>query len=146
MKLGVKPVVVLKGMQAVMGKVGWRSPYLLEILQMLCAENPLSFAKEKCLFQYAAVVQSDDNEDADTIYQVQAVTTHGIPVRGAPVSANKCFRAGFAKGKNGQLKPFWAEMPALMASYRAVTFFMRIHAPLIISGGYTSDELKDIHL
>ena len=127
-RIGLSPFMVMQNLHVIKGKPSWSSTFIISALNSCGRFNPLRFKWE--------------GEKKTDSYGCRAYTEYkdGTPVEGPLVSWAMVKSEGWL-GKSGSK---WKTMPELMFQYRAASFFGRLHAPDILNGMHSVEEVSDI--
>jgi len=127
-RIGISPFMVMQNLDVIQGKPSWSSTFIIAALNSCGRFEPLRFKWE------------GENKTED--YGCRAVTTdkkNGETIRGPLVNWRMVKAEGWlAKGGSK-----WKTMPELMFQYRAAAFFGRLHAPDILKGMHSVEEVQD---
>lgn len=126
MRIGESPLLVMQNLDIIQGKPGFNSKFIISRINT-CGKY------ESVQFRY----YGEGDEKGCVAYTKELKT--GKTLEGPPVTI------GMAKKEGWYTKPGskWPNMPDLMLSYRAATFWGRLHAPELTLGMQTSDEIID---
>ena len=129
-RMGVSFMVVMQNLYIVLGKPSWSGS---AIGAMLMASP-----------KFKDVELEYSGERGKTSWGCRVVAkraTNGKEVIGATVTLGIAQAEGWLS-KGGSK---WKTMPELMLAYRAYAWFARVHAPELLLGMQTSDEIQDVH-
>lgn len=132
--LGCDVMLLLQNLTFINGNVGWRSTFLLQLLQAHGwtapkytqtgdPNAPDFWGKEDNGMAFSAVNPATGERETGTKITVKMV----IGERWLDRDGSK-----------------WKTMPEQMFKYRAAAFFCRTNAPAVLGGFYAQDELEDI--
>lgn len=132
--LGCDVMLLLQNLTFINGTVGWRSTFLLQLLQAHGwtapkytqtgdPNAPDFWSKEDNGMAFSAVNPATGERETGTKITVKMV----IGERWLDRDGSK-----------------WKTMPEQMFKYRAAAFFCRTNAPAVLGGFYAQDELEDI--
>lgn len=128
-RIGASPLMVMQNLNVIHGKPSWGSSFIIAALNSCGRFEPLEFV-------YTGTEGADD-------WACHVLTKNkksGAKIKGISVS----MAMAKAEGWYSKAGSKWKTMPELMLSYRAAAFFGRIHAPDILQGMHTTDEVADI--
>ena len=129
-RIGASPLMVMQNLNVIHGRPSWGSSFIIAALNSCGRFEPLEFI-------YTGTPGKDD-------WSCHVETTNkktGKTIKGISVSISMAKAEGWMSKAGSK----WQTMPELMLSYRAAAFFGRLHAPDILQGMHTSDEVQDIH-
>jgi len=126
-RLGTSPLMVMQNLYPdVAGKgPAWKSSFVIALLRASGRFAGLDYR-----------LTGAEGTEGRTCRMVAVVVETGQEVEGPPVSL------GMAKAEKWGAK--WRTMPELMLRYRAATFFARTHAPDLLVGLHSHDEMHDV--
>ena len=127
MRMKANPLAVMQNIYVVHGRPAWTAQFLLATLN-----NSGRFSTIRYKFQ-----GTQGNDDWGCRAVAKELTTGEI-VEGPLVTIGLAKHEGWFKNSSK-----WQSMPDLMLRYRAVSWFVRAHAPEIAMGLKTEDELRD---
>ena len=128
-RLGISPMAIMSGMHIVQGRPSFSGSFIAGLL------------KSTPLFSDVELIWVGEKGKDDWGCYVQAIETRtGKLLKGPTVDIK------MAKGEGWMRNTKWQTMPELMLSYRAYSFFGRVHASELLSGIYDRDELEDVRL
>lgn len=138
-RLGISELTVVQNLYVVYGKPGWASTFIIAMINMLPDFERLNFE--------ITPEFDDKNKEGKPMRnrECRAVTIDkvtGKERRGPPSSIKQAMDQGWWGKKDSK----WPDMTELMLQYRAATHFARIHAPELMMGMRSVDELDDIHV
>lgn len=124
----INPMVVMQNLHVIKGKPSWSSTFIIAAINACGRFSPLRFevtgtAKDKTLACHAWAYDLRYNDRID----------------GPTVTWEMAEKEGWA-GKGGSK---WQTMPELMIRYRAAAFFGRLHAPEMLMGMHSPEEVED---
>lgn len=128
-RIGASPLAVMQNIYIVYGKPSWSSTFIIAALNSCGRFSPLRFdmqGEEGSMNRSCAVWAYDKANNEKLI--------------GPRVTMKMAKDEGWID-KNGSK---WKTMPELMLRYRAATFFGRLHAPDVLAGMKTTEEVEDI--
>jgi len=127
-RMGISPMVVMQNLYVVQGKPSWAG-------QAVSAMIRTSHKFENVQLVYVGKEGSDDWGA-----HVTAINAfNGAKIKGATVTIRTAKKEGWYQ-KNGSK---WQTMPELMLAYRAFAWFGRVHAPEIMMGLHSIEEVED---
>ena len=128
-RLGMSPLAIMNGMYVVQGRPSFSGSFIAGLL------------KSTPLFSDVELIWVGEEGKESWGCYVQAMETRtGKLLKGASVTLETARLEGWTRN------PKWKSMSELMLSYRAYSFFGRVHASELLSGIYDRDELEDIKL
>lgn len=127
MRMKANPLAVMQNIYVVHGRPAWTAQFLLATLN-----NSGRFSTIRYKFQGT---QGNDDWGCRAVAKER---TTGEIVEGPLVTIGLAKHEGWFKNSSK-----WQSMPDLMLRYRAVSWFVRAHAPEIAMGLKTEDELRD---
>lgn len=124
-RMGISPMAVMQNMYIIQGKPSFSGSFISALIKSspLFSDVELIWVGEKGKGSYGAYVKATDNRTGKT-------------VKGVTVTMSMANAEGWLKN------PKWKSMPELMISYRAFSFFGRVHASELLNGIYSTDELE----
>lgn len=127
-RIGMSPYMVMQNLHVIKGKPSWSSSFIISAMNSCGRFNPIRFKWE--------------GEKKTDAYGCRAYTEFkdGTPVEGPLVTWGMVKGEGWLD-KSGSK---WKTMPELMFQYRAASFFGRLHAPDILNGMHSVEEVSDI--
>lgn len=126
-RLGVSPFVAAQNLTFIHGKPCWSAQFVIALLNGCGRFSPLKFRME-----------GEGDGLTCTAYATELGT--GEEIEGPPVSVEMARREGWFSRAGSK----WPTLTRLMLTYRAGTFFARVHAPGLLLGLRTADEVGDI--
>lgn len=127
MRMKANPLAVMQNIYVVHGRPAWTAQFLLATLN-----NSGRFSTIRYNFQ------GTQGKDDWGCRAVAKELTTGELVEGPLITIGLAKHEGWFKNSSK-----WQSMPELMLRYRAVSWFVRVHAPEIAMGLKTEDELRD---
>ena len=127
MRMKANPLAVMQNIYVVHGRPAWTAQFLLATLN-----NSGRFSTIRYNFQ------GTQGKDDWGCRAVAKELTTGEIVEGPLITIGLAKHEGWFKNSSK-----WQSMPELMLRYRAVSWFVRVHAPEIAMGLKTEDELRD---
>ena len=127
-RLGLSPFMVMQNLHVIKGKPSWSSSFIISALNSCGRFNPLRFKWEgqKKTDEYGCRAYTEYKD---------GTVVEGPLVNWAMVKAEGWFDKSGSK---------WKTMPELMFQYRAASFFGRLHAPDILNGMQSVEEVVDV--
>jgi hypothetical protein len=125
-RIGASPMMVMQHLHIIKGRPSWSSPFIIASINTCGRFTKLNFRKsgEGDSYGYEAVAK-DKKTNEELV---------GPKVTWAMVKAEGWLAKDGSK---------WKTMPELMFQYRAAAFFGRLHAPDVLMGMQTSEEVID---
>ena len=127
-RMGVPMMFVMQNMKVIQGNPSWSGSSIGAMLR--CSGK---FEDVEVIFV------GEPNRDSWGAYVTAKSTKTGKTLRGATITIAIAKAEGWY-GKNGSK---WKTMPELMLTYRAYAWFGRQHAPELMMGLQSSDEVED---
>lgn len=152
-QIGLDPLTVMQNLHVIEGRPSWAATFII------------SRINNSGLFTRMAFDLSDPGESVEVEYKAyegwgnsrtssikKSVMRHqtcrawakdkesGAILKGTEISVKMAIEEGWAL-KNGSK---WHTMQEMMLQYRAASFWCRIHAPELLSGLPSDDELRDV--
>lgn len=135
------PFMVMQNMVPIQGRPSWSSTFIIASMNSCGRFDPLEFEFEKRGKKKVAYKDQKAEEIEDIACRAVTVSKlTGKPVFGTWVSMEMAVLEGWYTKAGSK----WKTMPDQMLQYRAAAFFGRLHAPDILMGMQTADELYDI--
>lgn len=132
--LGCDPLLLLQNMTIIAGNVGWKSTFMLQLLQFAGWTAPeYAFTGDPNSPDFW---QKDDN---GIVFSAVNPAT-GQREKGSKITARMVIGERWLERDGSK----WRTMPEQMLKYRAIAFFCRTNAPNVLGGFYAQDELEDI--
>lgn len=128
-RMGVSPMIVMQNLYVVMGKPSWSGQAIASFVRT-------SKKFEKVELHYIG----EPTKDSWGAYVTAINTENGKLIKGATVTMQIAKQEGWYQ-KSGSK---WKTMPELMLSYRAYAWFGRVHAPEIMMGLHSVEEVEDV--
>lgn len=128
-RMGESPLMVMQNLNIIHGKPSFGSAFVIGRLNTCgrFAEN-LKFEMKGSGATLECTAWTRDKS--------------GNILKGPAVTMKMAVAEGWTTKKGSK----WATMPELMIQYRAATFFCRLHAPELLMGMKTTDEIIDINV
>ena len=127
-RMGVSFMVVMQNLYIIQGKPSWSGQAIASLLR----SSP-QFAKVSVHYV------GTPNTDTWGAYITAIRNSTGETLKGATVSIAISKKEGWFQ-KSGSK---WQTMPEIMLAYRAYAWFGRVHAPELMMGMQSSEELED---
>lgn len=128
-RMGVSPMMVMQNLYVVQGKPSWSGQAATAMLK----SSP-EFRNLKHI--YTGTTKTDD---WGCYVSAERITDNEI-IKGPEVTMAIAKLEGWL-GKSGSK---WQTMPELMLAYRASAWFARVHAPELLMGMQTKEEVEDV--
>ena len=126
-KLGLDPFSVMQNLNIIKGKTSWSGSFCRTLIEKSnkYTNLELKFVGQKGTDTYGCYMQGVNKETGEVI-------------KGPEVNMK------MAKAENWTSNTKWINMPELMLSYRATSFFARVYVPDVLNGVQTTEEIEDI--
>lgn len=126
-KLGLDPFTIMQNLNIIKGKTSWSGSFCRTLIEKSNKYTNLKlvFTGEKGTDNYGCTMQGVDRETGELV-----------------VGPEVNIRMAKAEGWTSNTK--WINMPELMLSYRATSFFARVYVPEALNGVQTTEEIEDI--
>lgn len=126
-KLGLDPFSVMQNLNIIKGKTSWSGSFCRTLIEKSnkFTNLKLVFVGTKGTDSYGCYMQGVERETGETI-------------NGPEVTIR------MAKSEGWTSNTKWLNMPELMLSYRATSFFARVYVPEALNGVQTTEEIEDI--
>ena len=126
-KLGLDPFTIMQNLNIIKGKTSWSGSFCRTLIEKSNKYTNLQliFVGQKGTDTYGCYMQGVNKETGETI-------------KGPEVNMK------MAKAENWTSNTKWINMPELMLSYRATSFFARVYVPEALNGVQTTEEIEDI--
>lgn len=126
-KLGLDPFTIMQNLNIIKGKTSWSGSFCRTLIEKSNKYTNLQliFIGQKGTDTYGCYMQGVNKETGETI-------------KGPEVNMK------MAKAENWTSNTKWINMPELMLSYRATSFFARVYVPEALNGVQTTEEIEDI--
>lgn len=121
-------LTIMQNLNIIHGRPSWGASYVIGALNTCGRFSPLEFEW-----------QGEEGKDDWGCRAACNVLRSGVRIRGSLITIGMAKAEGWY-GKNGSK---WKTMPEQMMQYRAGSFFAKIHAPEILNGMQTREELED---
>jgi hypothetical protein len=122
-RIDADPFMVMQNMYVVHGKPGIEGKLVIALLNQCGRFEPLEF-----------------DQSAEHCQAFTKEVKSGKTLKGPKVTMSMVKKEGWWDKKGSK----WKTIPELMFPYRAATYFARTHAPEVLLGMRTKDELEDI--
>lgn len=148
---GSSVIMVMQNLDIIRGKPGWKSSHVISLINSCRRFAPLEFeygttgVKE---IEYTEWVGSKPNARKEPRKisienaSCQAYTTRisdGKIIKGPKITIEMAVKEGWWTKSDSK----WPTMTETMLAYRAASFFGRLHAPDVLDGLYTTDEIME---
>lgn len=130
-RIGISPFMVMQNLDIIQGKPSWRSSFIISALNSCGRFKPLRFQFE------------GDDPTADD-YGCRAYT-YDLESNEKVVGTKVDWKMVKAEGWLNKSGSKWKTMPELMFQYRSAAFFGRVHAPDILTGMHSVEEMIDVN-
>lgn len=128
-RTGFSPLHVMQNLFVIQGKPSWAGQFCAALINNSRRYTPL---------EYVRLLKEDGTTNG---YYCRATRLlDNKEIEGTPVTWDMVRGEGWDK-KNGSK---WQTMPDLMFHYRAAAFFIREHAPELLCGLQTIEEVQDV--
>lgn len=134
-RTGSSVLAIMQSLVIVHGKISFESKYIAAAVNSCGRFAPLRYRIKDLGEKVVKGVKINDKS-----YQAYTTDWDGNTVEGPAVSIETAVLEGWYTRSGSK----WPTMPDLMGQYRAATFFGRIHAPDVILGMSSDDELRDV--
>lgn len=126
-KLGLDPFSVMQNLNIIKGKTSWSGSFCRTLIEKSnkFTNLKLVFIGTKGTDSYGCYMQGVERETGEII-------------NGPEVTIK------MAKSEGWTSNTKWINMPELMLSYRATSFFARVYVPEALNGVQTTEEIEDI--
>ena len=126
-KLGLDPFTIMQNLNIIKGKTSWSGSFCRTLIEKSNKYTNLQlvFVGEKGTDSYGCYMQGVNKETEELI-------------KGPEVNMK------MARAENWTSNTKWINMPELMLSYRATSFFARVYVPEALNGVQTTEEIEDI--
>ena len=127
-RMGISPMVVMQNLFVIQGKPSWSGQAMASMIR-----NSKEF--KKVTLHYVGAEGKDDWG----AYVTADRASDGLLIKGATVTIAVAKKEGWYQ-KSGSK---WQTIPELMLAYRAYAWFARVHAPEIMMGLQSTEEVYD---
>ena len=127
-RMGISPMVVMQNLFVIQGKPSWSGQAMASMIR-----NSKEF--KKVTLHYVGTEGKDDWG----AYVTAERASDGLLIKGATVTIAVAKKEGWYQ-KSGSK---WPTIPELMLAYRAYAWFARVHAPEIMMGLQSTEEVYD---
>lgn len=126
-KLGLDPFTIMQNLNIIKGKTSWSGSFCRTLIEKSnkFTNLHLVFVGEKGTDSYGCYMEGTNKES-------------GQIIKGPEVNIK------MARAENWTSNTKWINMPELMLSYRATSFFARVYVPEALNGVQTTEEIEDI--
>lgn len=123
-RIGISPMTVMQNLYLIQGKPSFSGSFISALIHSspLFTDVELKWVGEKGKPSYGAYIKAIKG---------------GKEVIGTTVTMDMASKEGWLSNKK------WQSMPELMMSYRAYSFFGRVHASELLNGIYSTSEVED---
>lgn len=128
-RVGASPLAVMQNLDVIHGKPSWRSTFLIALIKQSGKFGRLRYEW-----------QGKPGEKDWGCKAIAKDLESGVDLVGVTITWKMVTEEGWA-GRDGSK---WKTMPELMFHYRAAAFWARIHAPELVLGMQTNDEVEDV--
>lgn len=128
-RMGVSPMMVMQNLYVVQGKPSWSGTAVASMLR-----NCGQFRDVEVNYV------GQENSDNWGCYISAKNAKNGKLIKGGTVTIG----VAKAEGWYNKAGSKWKTMPAQMLAYRAYAWFGRVHAPELMMGLQSSDEVEDV--
>lgn len=127
-RTGSSPLVVMQNLHIIQGRPSWSSPYIIAMLNS-CGKfkNQMRFRNSGTGDDYGYEAYNTDKKD-------------NAELVGPRVTWKMVKEEGWLSKAGSK----WKTMPELMFQYRAAAFFGRLHAPELMMGMQSAEEVIDV--
>ncbi len=130
-RMNISPLMVMQNLYIVKGNPGWSGPFVIAIIN-----------SSKRFLKDLAFEKSGKEGTDDYGYTAFTFNTDGNKVEGTKVDWKMVKGEGWLDKQGSK----WKTMPEQMFRYRSAAFFGRAHAPDLLMGMQTADEIIDAGL
>lgn len=120
---------VIQNLDIIHGKTSWKSAFVISAI------NASKRYASNMMFDFTGVA-GQDNWGC----RAYVIDNNGEKLYGTMVTMQMAKSEGWTSKKGSK----WQTMPELMMQYRAASFFSRVHAPDLLMGMQSSDEIVDV--
>ena len=126
-KMDLDPFTIMQNLNIIKGKTSWSGSFCRTLIERSGKYYGLKlvFIGTKGTDSYGCYMEAKDKETGETI-------------KGPEVNMK------MARAENWTSNTKWINMPELMLSYRATSFFARVYVPEALNGFQTTGEIEDI--
>lgn len=127
-KLNLDPFSVMQNLNIIKGKTSWSGSFCRTLIEKSnkFTNLKLIFTGTKGTESYGCYMQGIEKETGETI-------------NGPEVNMKMAKSEGWTSNSK------WNNMPELMLSYRATSFFARVYVPEALNGVQTTEEIEDVY-
>lgn len=126
-RIGASPLMVMQNLHVIQGKPSWSSPFIIGSINTCGRFTKLNFRKSGEGDEYGYEAYAKDKKSGEELI-------------GPKVTWKMVKEEGWLAKQGSK----WKTMPELMFQYRAAAFFGRLHAPDILMGMQTAEEVYDV--
>lgn len=127
-RMGISPMVVMQNLYVIQGKPSWSGQAMASLIR-----NSGQF--KNVTLHYIG----KEGTDSWGAYVTATRASDGLEIKGATVTIATAKKEGWYQ-KGGSK---WQTIPELMLAYRAYAWFGRVHAPEIMMGLQSTEEVYD---
>lgn len=126
-RIGASPMMVMQHLHIIKGRPSWSSPFIIASINTCGRFTKLNFRKEGEGDEYGYEAFCKDKASGEEL-----------------VGPKVTWKMVKAEGWLAKDQSKWKTMPELMFQYRAAAFFGRLHAPDVLMGMQTTEEVTDV--
>lgn len=128
-RMGISPMIVMQNLHIIQGKPSWSGAAVASLI------------KASPQFKNVELVYvGTPNADNWGAYVTAESTITGKTIKGGTVTLAIAKKEGWFQKAGSK----WQTMPEIMLAYRAYAWFGRVHAPELLMGLQSSDEVEDV--
>lgn len=128
-RMGVSPLVIMQNLYVIQGKPSFSGSAIASLIR-----SNQNFKNVELVYV------GQENTDSWGAYVSAEKVSSGQTLKGGTVTIGTAKKEGWYQ-KTGSK---WQTMPELMLAYRAYAWFGRVHAPELMMGLQTSEEVIDV--
>lgn len=128
-RMGISPMIVMQNLHIIQGKPSWSGAAVASLIKA----SP-QFKNVELVYVGAP------NTDNWGAYVTAESTITGKTIKGGTVTLAIAKKEGWFQKAGSK----WQTMPEIMLAYRAYAWFGRVHAPELLMGLQSSDEVEDV--
>lgn len=127
-RINASPLMVMQNLHVIQGRPSWSSPFIIASINTCGRFTKLNFRKSGEGDEYGYEAYAKDKQSGEELVGPKITWT-------------------VVKAEGWLAKPGskWKTIPELMFQYRAAAFFGRLHAPDVLMGMQTVEEVQDVH-
>ena len=129
-RMGISPMIVMQNLFVIQGKPSWSGSAISALIKA-------STQFKNVELHYIG----EPNTDGWGAYVTAEKTSTGNTIKGGTVTIAISKKEGWYQKAGSK----WQTMPEIMLAYRAFAWFGRVHAPELMMGLQSSDELEDLN-